>query len=355
VKPEIWLDPNTLRRNARAWRERAGGAALRAVVKSDGYGWGFATIVRAIDDTVDGYYVSDADEFESVRDLTDRPIATLAAVPPLRIGSLLERGGIPTLATLAGVRTAAAWARAAGKRARVRLALRTAIGWAGIDPGEIAAFAAALGGAELDVEFSSHVTDRSLRREQTRIFDAALRRLRAARVSVVADDLASSAPLAQRREGRRSQVRLGVALFGARFGSRVASASAIRLRAPLVEVHPARGQRTGYGTHRAPQGGFVAVVRCGFGDGFPRVRDERNGVLAVGMQFTTLRCREAPENDIEVLGESTDLDALAALAGISVHQLVVGLGLASRAISPAQSYEDRVPLVQRVYAVERGA
>jgi alanine racemase len=355
VKPEIWLDANALRRNARAWRERAGGAAVRAVVKSDGYGWGFATIVRSIDDSVEGYYVSDADEFESVRDLTDRPIATLAAVAPLRIGSLLERGGIPTLATLAGVRTAAAWARAAGKRARVRLALRSAIGWAGIDPGEVPSFAAALGGADLDVEFSSHVTDPSLRGEQTRVFDAALRRLRAARVAVVANDLASSAPLAQRRERRRSHVRLGVALFGVRFGSRVAAASAIRVRAPLVEVHPARGQRTGYGTHRAPHAGFIAMVRCGFGDGFPRVRDERNGILAVGMQFTTLRCREAPQSDIEVMGESTDLDALASLAGISVHQLVVGLGLASRAISPAQSYEDRVDVPQRVYAAERGA
>ncbi len=354
MKPEIWLDANTLRRNVRAWRERAAGAAVRAVIKSDGYGWGFATIVRAIDDTVDGYYVSDADEFESVRDLTDRPIATLAAVAPMRIGSLLERGGIPTLATLAGVRTAAAWARASGKRARVRLALRSALGWAGIDPGEVPAFAAALGGADLDVEFSSHVTDRSLRGEQTRVFDAALRRLRAARVTVVANDLASSAPLARRRESRRTHVRLGVALFGARFGSRVAAASAIRVRAPLVEVHRARGQRTGYGTQRAPHDGFIAVVRCGFGDGFPCIRDERNGILSVGMQFTTLRRPQAPENDIEVMGESTDLDALAALAGISVHHLVVALGLASRATSPLQTYEDRVTVPQRVYAAERG-
>ncbi len=334
MRPAIHLDAATLRANAAAWRERSGGS-LRAVVKSDAYGWGYAPLVGALDSAVDGYYVSDADEFASVRPLTTRPIATLSDVPLKRLPALLEANGIPTLSRVVEIEAAADWAAAHGKRARVRLALRSAIGWSGITLKELPKIASVLAARDVVVELSSHITDASLAGEQTRDFERALALLHEAGVGIVGTDLASSAPLATQAtfgyEQGYTQVRLGVALFGARFGAGVPVASAIRVRAPVVEVHRATGQRTGYGLGRAPHDGYLALVRCGYGDGFPRFRDEATGVLAVGMQFTTLHLAQPPEGYVDMIDGSTDLDALAARAGTSVHELVVGLGLASRA------------------------
>ena len=343
MRPEIRLDAATLRANAGAWRERSGGS-VRAVVKSDGYGWGYAPLVAALDSAVDGYYVSDADEFASVGALTKRPIATLTDVPLERLPTFLEAGGIPTLSGVTEIEAAADWAAVRGKRARIRLALRSAIGWSGITLEELPKLASVLAARDIVVELSSHITDASLAGEQTRDFERALALLHEAGVGIVGTDLASSAPLATPDtfgyEQGYTQVRLGVALFGARFGADVPVASAIRVRAPVVEVHRATGQRTGYGLGRAPNHGYLALVRCGYGDGFPRFRDEATGVLAVGMQFATLHLAQPPEGFVDVIDAFTDLDALASRAGTSVHELVVGLGLASRAhqtLDPVQA------------------
>jgi alanine racemase len=335
LRPHAYLDADSLHANALAWRAHAG-VPVRAVVKSDGYGWGARTVVRAVDDAVDGYYVNDWDEFEEVRELTARPIATLSAMSADQTHGLLDRGGIPTLSSLGGLDAADAWARSHGTRARVRIALRSAIGWAGLAPDDVPRFATALAQRELDVELSSHITDPSLQREQTEAFDAALAAFRAAGVGVVGNDLASTLPLAHADARanadvtQRSCVRVGVGLFGARFGSRCDVVCAIRVRAPVIDTFAARGQNVGYGTRLAPNDGYLTVVRCGYGNGFPRVRDAHLGILAVGMQFTTLHSRESfAAQTFDLIGRETDLDALAAAAEMPVQQLVAGLGLAS--------------------------
>lgn len=325
MQPEIRIDVEILRANVGAWREHAG-IELRAVIKSDGYGWGFRTLVDAIDDLVDGYYVSDVDEFTEVRGLTTKPIATLLDVPAGDVRAMLERGGIPTISRASGLEIADAWARDNDLRARVRIAIRSALGWSGISMDDVGNFAALLRARRIDVELSGHITDRSLQAEQSADFDTALAILRGADIRVVATDLASTWPLAT-GVVRHSHARLGVGLFGARFGSHVAVASAIAVDAPIVETHAAVGQFVGYGIDRAPFAGHLAVVRCGYGDGFPRIRGTFTGVLAVGMQFATVHRGLAFGGEtLELVGARTDLDRLAGSAGISVHELVTGLG-----------------------------
>jgi alanine racemase len=117
MRPQIRLDRETLRSNARAWQARAG-TGLRIVIKSQGYGWGFTTLVDALDDIVTGYYVSDEDEFDKVRRITKRPLITLVDVRPEAIPRILESGGIPTVSSAAGFDAAEQRARARTKRAR---------------------------------------------------------------------------------------------------------------------------------------------------------------------------------------------------------------------------------------------
>jgi alanine racemase len=335
--PDVALDAGDLRTNALAWRERAG-VPLRAVVKANGYGWGVDALVEALDRTVDGYYVSDAEEFGAVRRLTVKPIATLGNIADADLPRLLDGGGIPTISTTEGIEVAGAWSRASGRRARVRIALRNATGWAGVTIDEIATIASAAARARIDVELSTHVTDASLRDRQVAEFVSARRLLQDLGVTVVASDVASTAPLALGPSEACSHVRVGLGLFGARFGANVGVVSALRVCAPIVERDRAHGQRTGYGLHRAPKEGYVAVVRCGYGDGFPPLRDRHIGVLAVGMQFTTVySCEAFAKDSLALIDRNTDLDALARASRIGPHQLVVALGnaaCAARVIRP---------------------
>lgn len=326
MRPIVELDFETLRRNAVAWRAHAG-VPLRAVVKSDGYGWGVARLIAALDDVVDGYFVCDADEFDIARSFTSKPIATLYDVPLDRFADLLSRGGIPAVSSPEALAVVRNWSAAHGERARIRVGLRTAIGWSGIEPTGVPAFARALAEANVDVEWWIHLTDPSLEDEQRRVFERATATLRQERVRIVALDVESSLPLATRTSG--TQARLGAGLFGFRFGAQLAVASALRVRAPVVERLPARGQRVGYGMQHAPEHGYLTVVRCGYGDGFPRFRSRQFGLLAVGMQFATYHGdQRAQEATLELIGPDTDLDAFAAAAGIAPHELVVRLGLA---------------------------
>ena len=331
MRPSLSVDPRDLRANAVAW-DRSARLPVRAVVKANGYGWGVDTLVDALDATVEGYYVSDADEFSTIRSLTTKPVATLGDVSPSELPSLLANGGIPTISTQAGIAAAAAWMRAHGKPARIRVALRNATGWSGIFPDEVRAIVSALERTDLRVEISSHITDASLAAEQIDEFRRARTAMLDADIAIVASDIASTAPSAAGMHGDCSHVRIGVGLFGARFGADVGVVSALRVRAPIVDREPARGQRTGYGLHRAPNDGYLAVLRCGYGDGFPVVRDERFGILAVGMQFTTVHSPTAlPGDDVALIHRNTDLDALSQAAGIAPHRLVTALGNAARA------------------------
>ncbi len=329
-EPQVSLDAAVLRRNAAAWRARAG-AQIRAVIKSDGYGWGAARVIAAVDAEVDGYLVADVDEFARARSRTARPIATLADVSPADVAFVLDAGGIPNLSEREAFAAADAWARARSRRPRVRVGVRSAASWSGIDPPDIPALAQALAPLALDVELWTHLTDPSLARAQRAAFERAVAALREQGVAVVATDVASSAPLAAGADG--AGARLGAGLFGFRFGAALTGvAGTLRVRAPVVRIVPAEGQLMSYGTARAPRRGWLVVVRCGYGDGFPRVAQPWGEVLAVGMQYAVLHRSAPPEQaEIMLLDETTDLDGLAQAARIGPHELIVRLGQAEAA------------------------
>jgi alanine racemase len=331
MKPQISLDAPTLRANARIWREYCG-VPLRAVVKSDGYGWGFRTIVNTLEKEVDAFVVADVDEFFAVRALTSRTILTLTDVPATELSRVLDAGGIPNVSTRECLDAVSAWSRARARIARIRVGIRPSIGWSGIDPPDAAEFGAALAAAGCEVEAWTHVSAQGGESKQRAIFAASIAALREAGANIVGTDIESSANAALGRS-RYSSVRLGAALFGFR-GKRgpVAVKSALRVLAPVVDRLPARGQRVGYGAHFAPEGGTLAIVRCGYGDGFPRASGTGDAILFVGMQYTTLvRAEGFAGESIPLVHAETDLDALARASSCAPQEVIVRLGLAARA------------------------
>lgn len=333
----VTVDGSILKANARAWKKHAG-AALRAVVKSDGYGWGIATVAGAIDDEVDGYCVVDLAEFGALRRVTVKPIALLGDVPAGEIARVLDAGGIPNVSESEAIAAAGAWARERGTRARVRAGLRNAAAWAGVDERDAEPFAAALAREMLDVECWTHFTDPSLAQAQRAAFARFVETLRSAGVAIAGCDVDATASCAADPAANAVCARVGVGLFGSG-ASRVAGlACALAVRAPIVRVVPAEGQLAGYGLTRAPREGYLQIVRCGYGDGFPRIAEPFGSLLTVGMQYTvTVSAARSESAFADLITQATDLDALAAAARLGPHEVVVRLGHAARVQPPFHS------------------
>ncbi|GAC1405115.1 MAG: hypothetical protein NVSMB64_09410 [Candidatus Velthaea sp.] len=313
MRPTIELDGATLRANVRAFA--ALGAPVAAVVKNNGYNWGVGTLVREIDALVESYVVADDAEFWALRVHTRKPIRLLADVAPARMAALLAKDAIPNVSTREGL--------AAARRAVVRVGIIDAAGWNGIPARDAGDFARACAAGDVAVELWSHITSAERCAQIEAAFDAAIAAFYAAGVRVVSTDLASTAWASQARS--RDRLRVGAGLFGARLGSAANATCALRVVAPMVRWFAAGAIGwSGYGEVRVPAHRGVAVVRCGDGDGFPKVLAGDDDILSVGMQYTA-RLADQPADLHTLIGASTDLDTLARRAGMTPHEIVVGL------------------------------
>jgi alanine racemase len=307
---------------------------VRAVVKCDGYGWGQQTVVDALEGTVESFCVADADELRALRAHTAAPAIVFGTVPLARFAEVLDADGRPTVSNAEELAAAAQWSRAHSKPLRVRVGIRMAAAWSGLDPDAVARFAPELRVASAEVEAWTHITDVAECERQLALFEKAVTELSRAGVRVAATDICSTFPLAR---GIRSgnSVRIGVGLFGATGGPAVPGvACALRFSAPVlrVERHSA-GTRMGYGGTMLGMDCTVAMLRCGFGDGLPASLEGKNGVLMTGMQYSAVRADElAPDASEYVwLDGQTNLDEFARAAGRPVHEIVTQLGSCARA------------------------
>ena len=317
--PAKTLDGDALRANAAAFA--ALGAPVAAVLKRDGYGWGAAHMARELEGSVESFVVADADEFEALRPATSRPIRLLAEVAPDRLPGILDAGGIPNVATPAGLAAAAAQGRRRGG-ATIRVGILDAALWSAVRPQDAAAFAQAAAGSGLRVELWTHIAAPSRAEEILGGLAAAQRAFAAAGVPVAGTDVAGTAAAAPATA--RERLRIGAGLFGVRLGAPVRLRCAIRVDAPVVRRFAAGTVAwAGYGERRVPPGSEAAVLRCGYGDGWPSTAAGRGAILAVGMQYTTVACGDGDPGAL--VGPATDLDALAAECGVEPHAFVVGL------------------------------
>jgi alanine racemase len=320
MRPQKRLDGDVLRANVAAFA--ALGSPVAAVVKNDGYGWGARALARELNGVVESYFVADDDELAALRPATAKPVRLLADAPPGLLARVLALGGIPNVSTREALAEAAAEAERRGGLT-VRVGIHDAAGWSAIRAGDAAAFAAAVARAGLAVELWTHVTSAERGAAQLDAFMAARAAFADAGVRIVSADVASTG--AARRGLTFDRLRIGVGLFGSRLGSSVDNRCALRVRAPEVERIPPGGIGwAGYGQTRAPEDHPVAVLRCGYGDGFPEAMTGTADILSVGMQYTTRVVREGRDPGV-LIGPADDVDALASIAGISAHALVVGL------------------------------
>ena len=331
MHPAIALDFEVVAANARAWARLAGGP-IRAVLKGNGYGWGFGGLVAALDGVAAAYCVADSEELFRLRARTRLPVIVLGRVRRDELSMVLEADGLPTLGDAGDLEATARWAAARDRQLRVRVGVFSAAGWTGFDLHGFKRFLPALAVAGAQVELWTHFTDMTTIAEDRERFRSAVHAARTAGVRVVATESSSTFPLALSGAGGDA-VRVGIGLFGATGGPQVPGVRcALRVSAPVTNVeHIDAGTRIGYGPISI-EAGTLVTARCGYADGLPRSLGGED-VLAVGMQYVSLRGAQANAENPQVvlLDLQSSLDGFAQRCGRLAHEIVTAFGNAARA------------------------
>lgn len=333
MQPELALDTQIVAANARAWRAFAG-VPLYAVVKGEGYGWGYAPLIRALEGIADGYCVADADELREIRKHTQAPAIVLGSVEPDQLAAVYRANAQPSIGTVTELEIAEHVFAQIGRPLCVRVGVRPAAAWTGLTVEEVRTFAPALAKAGARVQLWTHITDFDARAAQLENFRAAAQAMEAAAVDLEGTDVASTFPLGA--DGPLAgMVRVGVGLFGATGGFDIPGIRcALRVIAPVIRVerHPA-GTRLGYGGTMLADGETVATARCGYADGLPKTLEGADDILSVGMQYVTVRAsRLDPESrQLVLLGSEANLDEFASRSGRLPHEIVTAFGNRARA------------------------
>ncbi|HEX6472572.1 MAG TPA: alanine racemase [Streptosporangiaceae bacterium] len=293
------VELTAIRDNVALLRDRAGGAAVMAMVKADGYGHGAVPAARAaLAGGATWLGVAILPEALALRAAgIEAPILVALGTP----GEPYERGVAGAIDLTAGtaglVEEIAAAAARAGRTARVHLKADTGMSRGGAGPGDWpglvdAALAAEATGRIKVVGLFSHFAcadepnHPSIRR-QLEAFTDAVELAEKGGLRPELRHLSNSAATLTLPEARFDLVRPGIAIYGhspipsaGTFGLR--PAMTLTARVALAKRVPA-GSGVSYGhTYRTAAETTLALVPAGYGDGVPRHGSNRIEVLAAG-------------------------------------------------------------------------
>ncbi len=298
--------PAAIEANVRRLAERAGRAALCAVVKADGYGHGAVTAARAALAGGASWLavatIREALEVAETADSigSDAPVLILAEADHGLVAS--TAGRCPsrvrfTVASAAGIRTLAA---APGPVPAVHLKVDTGMHRMGALPAELDSVAGALrtagDGLRLEGVWThlavADAPDDPFTAEQLSRFDEALARLGQSGLPVGVVHAANSAGLLAHPASRRDLVRAGIAVYGVPPSPELEGAielePALELVSRVTAVRTvAPGETVSYGRHwRAGEPTRVATVAIGYADGIRR----DSGTAGVEVLVRGYRC-----------------------------------------------------------------
>ena len=281
-----YVRPGAIEANTRRLAELAGGAAVCAVVKADGYGHGAITASRAaVAGGATWLAVATVDEALELAESVEGDVPVLILSELTRAEAQEAAGHCPqqirfTVASAAGI---GALNAAAGGPRRIHLKIDTGMHRMGAGMGELPAVAEALRAASDLVPEAvwTHLAiadapDDPFTDEQLRRFDEALDGLRRCGLEAPITHVANSAGLLGHPAARRDLARVGICCYGVPPSPEMAD---------LVELEPALslvsrvsavrtvapGESVSYGRlWHADEATRVATVAIGYADGVRR-------------------------------------------------------------------------------------
>ncbi|KAB2663798.1 MAG: alanine racemase [Verrucomicrobia bacterium] len=354
----ISVDLARLAANFRRIRaELAPGVRLLHVVKDNAYGQGAPTAARvALANGASDLAVYTLGEAAALRDAGLRaPILVLGEREPAELPACRDLDLVPTVGNAAIAAEYDRIAAAAGRRLPVHLKINTGMNRFGFPWREASRWVADLARLR-HLEFAgafghfaqSDEIDKTFARAQLANFRGAIETLRAGGIEPACLHHANSGGFLDLPEAHLGMVRLGILPLGV-YPSQVCRCLAgletvLSLRARIVALQTVEpGDSVGYGMRwTASRPGRIGVLPLGYGDGFPRVRNEGHVLLhgrrvpivgGVTMDALMVDLTDLPGAGIgdeavlmgEQGGQEITVHEIAALKGSVSYDVLVGL------------------------------
>jgi alanine racemase len=373
------IDLDALASNVRLLASRAAPARTYAVVKANAYGHGAVAVARAaLAAGASGLVVVAVDEGEELRRAgITAPVLVIGYTPASDAARVVSLDLRPTVAADDVADALSAAARAAGRTVPIDVEVETGLHRHGLRPDAAVALAErarGLPGIRVEGLFTHFAAaEEGDQRFTRRQFDL-LREVSARLPWVPERHCSASASVLLDREMGLDAVRTGLSLYGYRpapwCGTDAELRPVLSLRARVARVLALeRGQTVGYGrTWAASRPSRIALVMCGYADGYRRSLSNRAHVLLrgrrvpivgrVAMDMCMADATAVPEvrpGDVATLigrdgEEQVDADELAALADTISWEILAGvtarvprLYLRDGAVSAVTTLVERVP------------
>jgi alanine racemase len=352
----VWaeIDLDALAHNVRLLAARAAPARLWAVVKANAYGHGAVACGRAaLEAGAAGLAVVCVDEAEELRRAgIDAPVLVVGHTPASDAARVVALRLRPTVGAWELVEALGAEGRRAGWTVPLHLELESGLNRHGLGPDALVALAARAretAGVEVEGLFTHFAAaEEGDQRFTRRQFDV-LREVSARLPFLKERHCSASASVLLDHEMALDAVRTGLSLYGYRpapwCGTDADLRPVLSLRSRVVRVLDVeRGATVGYGrTWAATRPSRIALVMCGYADGYRRVFGNRAHVLVrgrrapvvgrVAMDMCMVDATAVPEvraGDVATLlgrdgEERVDADELATLADTISWEILAGI------------------------------
>ncbi len=291
----VWaeIDLDALDHNVRLLAARAAPARVWAVVKANAYGHGAVACGRAaLAAGAAGLAVACVDEAEELRRAgVDAPLLLVGHTPASDAERVVSLGLRPTVGGWDLVEALSAAARRSGATVPIHLELESGLNRHGLRPADLvplALRARELPGIEVEGLFTHFAAAEEGDQRFTRAQFEVLREVAAKLPFVKERHCAASASVLLDPEMALDGVRTGLSVYGYRpapwCGTDVELRQVMSLRARVARVMEVeRGATVGYGrTWAAARPSRIALVMCGYADGYRRIFGNRAHVLLLG-------------------------------------------------------------------------
>jgi len=340
-----------LRHNLRFVQRAAGGAAVWAVLKADGYGHGAKAVARTLERAgANGICVALLEEGIELRQAgIELPILITGGHYGRAWGELLRHDLTPVVHDPGQLEALADEVKFSGAEPlNIHIKIDTGMARLGIAPKDVPAMARALHRfPELKLQgLMTHfacadAADTESIEEQLDLFEAATNLLQKEGLSPALRHAANSAALLKSPRSWLDVVRPGIALFGVQPAAGISPElrPVMRVRSEIVALRELpEGAPVGYGaTFRTARPSRIATVPVGYADGFSRALSNRGTLLvrgkrapvvgAISMDMTMLDVTEIA--DVRVGDECVVLGAQKGPLGqdaISAEEIAKTLG-----------------------------
>lgn len=330
--------------NARLVRKIAPEGRIVGCVKADAYGHGMLRVAKALQTEVDAFGVACLDEAKLLRNAgTTTPILLLEGC--FSSEELQEAQALDCWVVLHSLAQLATYSSTQGTPSNIWIKLDTGMHRLGIDPTDLESVVTQLragAGQDLSIHLMTHFacadeTNNSFTQIQLDQFFAASKK------HDFPASLANSAGILAWPESRSAWNRPGFMLYGVNPLDIETTDStqlkpAMSMTSEIIAVRDlAAGEGVGYNhAWRAERSSRIAVVACGYGDGYPRQAENGtpvlvNGKLAktvghIAMDMMMLDVSDLGETSVgdkvELWGENLSISDVARHSGMSPYELM---------------------------------